>query len=233
MINHHPKIITNGLILNLDAGNKKSYTGSGSSWVDLTKNKYNFTLYNTPTYSSSNNGFLTFAKSNSQYADYATSFQSLSSWTAEVWVNFTTTPASSSNVTALITGNYNLINNLNFCIGTTNSPTDYTIRAGFYNGAWRQTSGHTPTAGVWYSYSGTYNGSNIILYVNGVLFNSTAYTGTSQSGGGIRIARRWDDTLTASNLVDGAIPTARLYNRALTASEILQNYNATKGRFGL
>lgn len=229
---YNPKIITNGLIVHLDAANKKSYSGSGSTWIDLTKNKYNFTTYGSPTYSISNNGIITFAKASSQYADYSTSFPSLSNWTVESWVKFTTTPASSSNVTTVVTGNYNGVSNLNFCIGTSNSPTDYTIRAAFFNGAWRQSSGHTPTAGVWYSYTGTYDGTNIILYVNGLLFNSTAYTGTSQSGGGIRVARRWDDIVTASNLLDGAVPVVRIYNRALSASEILQNYNATKGRFG-
>ena len=230
---YNPKIVTNGLVLNLDAANKKSYPGTGTSWYDLTKNKYNFTLYNSPTYSSLNNGILTFSKTSLQYAEYSATLSSLSNWTVETWVKFTTTPASSSQVTALIVGIYNGAN-LNFCIGTTNSPTDYTIRAGFYNGAWRQSSiGHSPSAETWYSYTATYDGSNIILYVNGILFNSTGYIGTSQSGGGVRIARRWDSTLTSTNLTDGSVSIARLYNKALIANEVLQNYNATKGRFGL
>ena len=57
---YNPKIITNGLILNLDAGNKKSYSGTGSNFYDIQKNKNIITLNNSPTFSSSNGGYLTF-----------------------------------------------------------------------------------------------------------------------------------------------------------------------------
>lgn len=230
---YNPKIIINGLILNLDAANRKSYPTTGTDWTDLTKNKYNFTLYNAPTYSSSNNGILTFAKASLQYADYITTFSNLSTWTAEVWVKFTTVPVSGTEFPALITGLFDLSTKVNFTLGVVGVPADGLIRAGFFNGSWRNTGGHQPVLGIWYQYVGTYDGSNIVLYVNGQSFSSTAYTGTPQSGGGIRIARRWDSTLSSVNLIDGSIPIARLYNRALTASEVLQNYNATKGRFGL
>jgi len=65
---HSPKIVTNGLVLCLDAGNPKSYPGSGSSWVDVTGNGYNATLINSPTYDS-NVGFISFNGTN-QYATH-------------------------------------------------------------------------------------------------------------------------------------------------------------------
>lgn len=225
-----PNIVMNGLVLNLDSANLRSYGGSGSSWGDLSK-KNQVTLYNTPGYSSTNYGNLSFANTSTQYAETTTNFQSLSTWTVEVWVRFNAIPASGTDVSALITGLYNGSNAVNFTLGVIGVPADGLIRAGFFDGSWRQTSGHQPVAGTWYHYVGTYDGTNITLYVNGVQFSQTAYTGTPTSGGTVRIARRWDSTATSSNFTDGPIPIARIYNRALTSTEVLQNYNALKNRF--
>jgi len=49
----------------------------------------------------------------------------------------------------------------------------------------------------------------------------------------VRIARRWDGTAIKGNLIDGDVPLVRIYSRALNAAEVLQNYNATKSRYGL
>ena len=59
-ISYNPKIVTNGLILNLDAGNKKSYSGSGSVWYDLSGNNNNTVLTNGPTFSNTNSGNIVF-----------------------------------------------------------------------------------------------------------------------------------------------------------------------------
>lgn len=231
---YNPKIVTNGLVLHLDAANKKSYPGAGTSWVDLSKNKYNFTTYGSPVYSTSRNGILTFAKASSQYAEYSTLLPNLSSWTAEIWVNFTSLPSATSGNTigvALFTGIFDNSTKINFTIGcvVTGSADIY---AAFYNGAWRNTSsGHTPSTGQWYCYTGTYDGALLSLYVNGLFFSSLSYVGTPQSGGGVRVARRWDNSVVSGNLFDGSASSAKLYNRALSATEVLQNYNASKGRF--
>ena len=105
---------------------------------------------------------------------------------------------------------------------------------GFFNGAWRNVTGFSMALNTWYHMIGTYDGSTINLYVNGVLNSSLSYAGTAASGGEIRIARRWDDVSNvASNFFSGDIGVIRIYNRALNATEISQNYNATRTRFGV
>ena len=227
---YNPKIVTSGLVIYYDSANYKSYIGSGSSWTDLTKSKINSTLYNSPSYS---NGKLTFTKVSTQYAETNVSLSSYSTWTAEGWVYFNSIPVSGTDVSAIVTGLFDGVNKVNFTLGVTGVPADGLIRAGFFNGVWRHTSGHQPVINRWYQYVGTYDGSTISLYVNGILFTSMSYSGTPQSGGAMRIARRWDSAATSANFIDGIIPIARLYNRALSSNEVFQNYNATKGRFGL
>lgn len=75
-----PNVVYSGLVLYLDAANKNSYPGSGSTLIDL-KNTNNLTLFNSPTYSSSNNGYISFYSdgSNNSTGHYAT-ISSISGW---------------------------------------------------------------------------------------------------------------------------------------------------------
>lgn len=227
-----PDSISNGCILALDAANKVSYPGSGTSWYDINGN-YNTTLTNSPTFSNSNIGILTFARASSQYAETVSSMPSLSNWTIESWVKFTTVPSANTTVSAIITNVYNG-SNINYTLTTdVDGTANKGIYVAFFNGAWRYAPFHAPSAGVWYHYVGTYDGATIRMYVNGSSYSSTSYVGTSSSGGVTRIARRWDDVATIGNFINGSIPLVRIYNRSLTAAEVLQNYNELKPRFGL
>lgn len=222
-------IVTNGLILHLDAGNSTSYPKSGSTWSDISGNNRIATLVNTPTYSTSNGGILGFDDASLEYASIP-NIGDLSVWTVESWIRLTT--LLTNKVTAVVTNQYDLSTKLNFSIGTNNAPTNYNLAAGFFNGAWRTTTGFAPTTNVWYQVVGTYDGSVIRQYVNGIASGGTLnYVGTPQSGGEIRIMRRWDDGLLASNFCDGDLSNIKIYNRALSSTEVLQNYNALKNRF--
>lgn len=223
-------VVKNGLVLYLDAANSKSYVSGSSTWFDLSGNNNNASLVGVPSYNTDNKGTLTFSRTSVQYGETPT-ISSIANWTAESWVKFTTVPSTNSTVSSLITNVFNG-SNLNFSLTTDIDGTaNKGIYAAFFNGAWRAAGPHVPSAGVWYQYCGTYDGTTIRLYVNGNLFSSTSYTGTAASGGAIRIARRWDSTAVSGNVIDGVLPVARVYNRALSAAEILENYNATKGRF--
>ena len=226
-----PRIVTDGLIMHLDAADLNSYPGSGSTWYDLSGNNRTATLFNTPTFNSSNSGSLTFSTASLNYAT-ASNIGSISNWTAECWVKFNST---TTNQVAMVIGNqFNGSNAINFTIGTNGAPTSWNIQAGFFDGAWRNTTGFAPVVGTWYQIVGTYDGTTIRQYVNGAANGGTlTYSGTPTSGGEIRMMRRWDDIVSTGNLFNGNLAIARLYNRALTAAEILQNYNAQKGRFGL
>ena len=100
----------------------------------------------------------------------------------------------------------------------------------FTSNTWYWTNEYAIAQNNWYHAVGTYDGSNVKLYVNGVLQLTTASTTVpTRSNLGIILMRRWD----AGDYFGGHLSTVKIYNRALSASEILQNYNATKGRFGL
>jgi hypothetical protein len=226
---YNPKIITNGLILNLDAANRKSYPTTGTDWTDLTKNKKNGTLTNGVTYSSSNGGSLVFSSASSQYVSItgpistATSNISMSAW-------FRTT---NTTLSQMIFYNGSDLNGNGYGFSINNESTSNgRIRMLYGNVAWIDTA-YTVSANIWYY--GTMNimsdGSNE-FYINGVKvytgISQTRYTPTLRADLG-----RNDFSGTYTRFLNGNIALAQFYNRVLIASEILQNYNATKGRFGL
>jgi hypothetical protein len=226
-----PRIIRNGLVLALDAADKNSYPGTGTTWYDLSGYNRHATLINTPTYSSSNAGVFNFNDNSFQYATIP-NIGSLTQFSIESWAR--TNKSLTGKVTTIVTNQYDLVSNLNYSMGTNNSPSSYNMTFGFFNGAWRNVTGFSMALNTWYHLIGTYDGSTINFYVNGSLNTSLSYTGTAASGGEIRIARRWDDVANVtSNFFSGDISQVKIYNRALTTTEILQNYNATKTRFGL
>jgi hypothetical protein len=218
--------VVNGLALALDAGLVSSYPGSGSTWTDTITSKA-FTLFGTPTYSSSNGGYLTFAPASSQYAASTTSLTgSLSNFTIEAWHYYTGTNSGGLPciVTELFPGSTSQIN---FSLGTN---TTGNLQSGFYNGGWQVTPSYTLTANAWYQIVGTYDGTTNKLYVNNSLVQSGSYTGTpATSQGGIRLMRRWDN----AEYWGGRLSVVKIYNRALSSIEIGQNYNALRSRFGL
>lgn len=217
------------LLVYLDSDNSSSYPGSGSTWTDLAGGNNNATLFNSPTYSSNYGGILGFDDASLEYGTIP-NIGNLTNWTVEVWFRLTTNLT--GKVTSIVSNQFDLVNKLNFSIGTNNAPSNYNLAVGYFNGAWRTTTGFIPQTNVWYQVVGTYDGSTIRQYVNGSASGGTLnYVGTSQSGGEVRLMRRWDETLSAGNLVDGDLAIVKIYNSVLSESEILQNYNLTYTRF--
>jgi hypothetical protein len=218
-----------GLLINLDSGNSTSYPGTGNTWYDLAGTSNNATLFNSPTYSSSYDGILQFDDVSLEYATIP-NIGSLSNWTVEAW--FRLNSPLTGKVTAIVTNEFDLVDKLNFSIGTNNAPTNRNISVGFFDGSFRTTTGVVPQVGVWYQVVGTYDGSVVRQYVNGVASGGTVnYVGTPESGGEVRLMRRWDLTEIASNFVDGDLAIVKIYNTALSSSDILQSYNDTYTRF--
>jgi hypothetical protein len=228
-LGHSPRIVTSGLVYCLDAANLKSYPGSGTTWTDLATAK-NASLQGSPSFNTGNAGYINFTSAGSQYANSVT-VGDLSTWTVEVFVRFTA--SYSSKVSMVIGGQYNGSNKINFTIGTNNAPTNYNIAVGFFDGSWRSTTGVAYATNTWVHIVGTYDGSTIKQFTNGGQVQSLNYIGTPASGGEIRINRRWDDVVSIGNLFDVNIGTIRIYNRALSNTEISQNFNANSGRYGL
>jgi hypothetical protein len=223
-----PNVVTNGLVLALDAANTKSYPGSGTVWRDLSGNNNSGSLTNGPTFSSANGGSIVFDGSN-DYAVYSGSFNNLpsSSLSTFVWVK--------SNLT-----NYYILSQGR---STTNVEGEYILEV--VNSKlifWDYRTG--------YGFSNSNIGSNISIITNqwcqvGFIKNFTSGTyyinginaGTISAGKDVAytntpfyIASNFRDN---TSYLNGSISNLQIYNRALSASEVLQNYNATKGRFNL
>lgn len=198
----------------------------------MSGNGVNFTLYNSPSYSSSNKGILTFASASFQYAETATNLGNLNQFTIEAWIKWNGIPTAGTN--AVVTNLYDGVSNVNFVLGAA-EPQSATVRAGFFDGSWHNVAtGHSPIVGNWYHYAGTYDGSTVKLYVNLSTTYTLSYSGAPNSGGAIRIARRWDALANVSgNFTDGSIPVVRIYNRALSVAEVTQNFNAQRSRYGV
>lgn len=229
-VGYNPRIVTNGLMFCLDAVNPRSYPGSGTTWSDLSANKKNATLTNSPTYTSGSAAAFTFVPASSQYAS-ANDLGNMSTWTIESW--FQVTSSLSGVISTVVCNQYDLTSKLNFSMGTNRATSNYNLCVGFFDGAWRNTNGFAPSLNTWYHVVGTYDGTTVKQYVNNALDTSLTYSGTPQSGGEVRIGRRWDDTVSSANLFPGKISVIRIYNRALTVNEISQNFSATRSRYGI
>ncbi len=218
-----PDVVTNGLQLMVDSGFLPSYCRSGNTWTDLSYSGNNATLINSPTFVLSGDGFLNFQSSSSNYATF-NDLGNLSNFTCEVWVKQNSLPSTSNYVPAFITNTYVSGNYVNYSIGYINPAQDGKIYGGFFNSGWKfHTTGFSPTTDQWYHYAVTFDGTNIIFYVDGKYYSSgTTSSPALTSGSGGRLMRRWDDV----NYIDGNLLNAKIYNRYLTSSEILQNYNA-------
>lgn len=214
-----PNIVADNLALHYDAGNSNSYSGSGTTWKDL-KGTANATLSNGPTYSTSYGGMMTFdgtndvASTNSITLSYATGF------TVEVLVKFNSVSGQQGIVTFNNVGAGKYIN--------------------FYKGSgagmrWEINAGQSIlgtnnlTAGVWYHFTGVYDGTTAKLYRNGVLEASAAFSSTNTTTTAAFVMGAFDNTSTYP--LNGNIAISRFYTKALTATEVSQNYNATKVRF--
>lgn len=217
----------------IDAAQTTSYAGSGTTWYDLSSSQSNVTLYGSPSFSSSvTGGNIKFVPGSTQYGLTTTNLGNMPKWTAEVWVKVNS--SLTGQVSSAVTNQYNLSNALNYSIGTNKAPTDYKLCIGFFDGAWHNTAGFDPAVNTWYQVVGTYDGTSLQQYVNGTANGSAvSYTGTASSGGVTRIARRWDDTTVSTNLFPGDIAVVRIYNRALTADEVGQNFNSHRRRFNI
>lgn len=210
-IRYNTSIVRNGLVLHLDAANVKSYPGSGTTWYDLSGNGNHGTLVNGPTFDSANKGCLSFDGTNDYVVGNISSYSS-AEYTSTTWV-FLNTVAPEQHLT-------NLKGSVQFYVkaGTLGSASFGNLTGGIINATtWYMLTQRRASDGT---------GS---IFINGDFISSSAlpapgavtqYVVGNYVGGG----NYW---------LNGKIGVSKIYNRALSASEIKQNFEALRGRYSI
>lgn len=226
-----PRIVTTGLVFNMDFGSTKCYPGTGSTCTDLSGNQFSGELINSPPYSTVvNNKFFSFnGLTNSRLIRIQNStLLDTQTPSVEVWIR---TDNTTQNGFWFEKGNVN---------------TQYSLFQESNTVQWRQnlTSGLstlttiTPTtAGInttnWFQVVATFVTGSRRLYVNGVLKNSDTQAGTINTNSvGMSIGAYGGYDGGRGFYYGGDIAVVRVYNKVLDANEVLNNYNVLKGRFG-
>lgn len=223
-----PNVVTNGLVLSLDAANPKSYPGTGTTWSDISGNNRNVTLVNGPSFANSSSGAIVFDGTNDSLS-FSTITFSNTSYTIEMFGNLTGTIEPTANRRSIF-GNVSYAsefsNTTTFFTNLTVNSVDTYFNFGF------STAGSLVTGQDFHwIFTLDFSTKNVFIYLNGKSITSadtqlTSYTNISTTFTRFGI---W----TTIRPYIGNLYYARMYNKYLTSSEVLQNYNATKARFGL
>ena len=234
-------IVTDGLVFYVDAGNSKSYDGvsGGTTWTDLVGGN-DGTLTNMETnpvnagyvYDSGNGGSISFDGTN----DYTISSDSISfvnggQRSLEVWIN--PAPPYGTVSQGVIWAGEASSQKLFEILLTQNHPAETNFRViGHYYGAGNDMGNVNSTYNVipsqWNHIVLTQNGSTHKIYVNGSLTATKSANITASSSGQVRIGR---ESWSGADYCTAKYGVCKYYNKELSASEVLQNYNALKNRF--
>lgn len=214
---HNPRIVTDGLVLCLDAANSKSYPGSGTTWSDLSGNGNNGTLVNGISFSS---GYFTLDGSSDEIICGNNSSVQVTTGTIAAWFN-----ANSGN-----TG-------VNGIIAKQSAwglfVWDNTLRAYDWGNASSRNTGITVGNNTWnyaaMSFTETVGtpSNNAIIYLNGEAVLTTTVKHSNHNVT-VQIGEA-----NAGQHFGGFIASGSIYNRVLTANEVAQNFAALRGRYGI
>jgi hypothetical protein len=237
--NFSPKIITDGLIICLDAANTRSYPGSGTTWSDLSRGESNGILINGPTFSSDGRGSIVFDGVN-DYVNLGNkdTFTNPNGFSINIWFKPSTYSETSS---APLAEKYQA-SGLEFVFGSLSTNLFawvYDNNTNGYRGRYLTNMDSFAPRNVWSNFVYTYDGQGLTssskIYINGMQRDTTDFT-----AGTFTTIRNTPTPLSIGRFnqgiggpIKGNVGIFNFFNKTLTVSEILQNYNATKTRFGL
>jgi hypothetical protein len=220
--NTNNAIVLNGLVFYLDASNRISYPGAGILWRDISGNGNNGRLTNGPTFNTEKGGSIVFDGVNDRVTANAIT---VTNWTVQVWLK-------SSSVGGNFKGIFEFALTLNGRTGLGLDTTGKPLIA-YAPSSYNVSGGISIDNNKWCCLTGTFSGSPI-LYLNGIpqTLGSTLLSINTNTLNTIVIG---DFTLIPTFLFpfNGNIAFVAFYNRALSPQEVLQNFNATRVRFGL
>ena len=229
--NYTGGIVTNGLVLNLDAAKVDSYPGTGTTWYDISGNNNNGTLTNGPTFSGiGKQASIVFDGVDDYEIGNTPSSINLSQPTSiNVWFYFNAFTPVNSRIIECQDSSYSIQiirDGDSGLLATKNS----NFQTGFDGTTW-----FTPTTGIWYNVTAVWipSSTSTLLYLNGV-----SQTGASFSNIGIgnqpnKTVLGVRSDLQSTTWLNGRISITQIYNRALSAAEVSQNFNALRGRYGI
>ena len=238
------RLVTNGLVFSIDAADRNSYIGSGTSWKDLSGNANNGTLENGPTYSSDAGGNIVFdsTNENANFGDSSLFTPTSLGFSVEIWYY--------QPIPILGSGGYTFIDkwatggNGEWIFGGSNSGLIYAwiydISNGGFIGRIVASADSYSLVGRWNHAVWTYDGGTVDGS-NKVYINSTQRDDTNLSFGGtfvscvngptsVRVAY---SNSALGNGLNGKVASVKIFNKALTINEIQKNYDVLKSRFGL
>jgi hypothetical protein len=213
-------LVSDGLVLKLDAGNISSYPTTGTTWYDLAGTQQNVTLSNTPTFTSGTPTYFTFNGSN-QYGLGSGAVLPTNGYTKSVWVYLNGYQDNN-----MVSGDGH------FMYMGSNAGVDKKIYCGHtdWGNYMSYPSTNTVNLNTWYNITLTFNTTDgMKLYINGVLDSSYTVNKNAHPGTGtVNVA-----TFNGGNLLNGRISKVYCYNKSLVSSEVSQIYDLDKSYFGL
>ena len=228
------RLVTDGLVLALDAADRNSYISGSTTWTDLSGNNYNGTLSGStiPTFSTSSGGSLSFpggSLNNSYISEYSIpdSFWNSGSWSVSAWVKFNNVSAGGTNDNAIVGHGFSFTNSL-LHLGERTARVQY----GLYS---NDLLGTIPlSSNTFYNIVWTFNYTTALkqIYVNSTFDTSGGTVRYAGSGSNTQIGS-YPSSSTFGRSLNGNLYNIQFYNKVLTQQEVLQNYNAQKSRFGL
>ncbi len=243
-ISYYGNIVKDGLVLCLDASKRDSYPGTGTSWLDISGFNNNATLVSGPTFNTSypkyircdgTNDFIDIPSSNS--LSFGTS-----NFTVEYWFRKLQTTSLFDNIwgvskwstTGTPGGNEWALSIGEFLTGGSTNKYSFNVEVG----STIYTTGDSTeliSLNTWYQLVGVRDGGTLKTYVNGVLKQNVSPIGFTSNSSVNSVNRNLRLSNSDANILYTRADSANLkiYSKALTDSEVLQNFDATKSRFGL
>ena len=221
-IGYNPSIVMNGLVLCIDPANVKSYPKTGNTCIDVSNNGNNGNMINVAGYNTANSGSFIFNGANS-YIDCGSSsnLNTGNNISTIVWFNSNSNAAYSVLASKLFSG---------YTLGWEIANSSGGLRVSMRPGPYIDFTGASITLGKWYMGAFTYDGISCRMYVDGAFWSAGAISGATNlnSTATFQIGSRF-----GGNNFNGNIGMTMMYNRKLSDAEILQNFNATRGRYGI
>lgn len=231
--NYNPSVVTDGLVFCVDAGNSKSYPGSGTSWSSIDSTGVTGTIYGSPVFTSGNDAHFDFEQATADYVRFERNDLNGGSFaytqiTCELWYRPSSTGSTGTTGNNLIT----VENAFEISVGRVTG--GHGIQYASNPWAWYGTNNPVLTDNEWNLISFVNTTSGRWIYVNGSQVFTRSDTGSINVGTTtypyLTLMGRYSGT---GSQAEGDLACVRLYNRGLSVAEITQNFEAHRGRFGV